>query len=321
MNNVIRSSIVLVSLCALPVLAGTPSGIYVEFYNASAPTNVAPDGWQTVPGFPCRHGPDANNDGIPDNGLGDPEPGLSSGSSVSIFNATGSTYRVFAVSPSSTNIGNVSISTSSSSASPTLFIGRPTSAFQGSGTLSAAGCNNLGSVSFGNGDPVLHGYILGTLTGSISMHRIRWFDFGTASSSGAGTISGNITHNPGAETGVGSCIGIFAKHVDSDSIITVNRSNISTFRVYDDFEGSFRTLNGANATTLDFQGDFDGANVDLDGSLTNLTVIGDATGFIEIDGDATNLRFEGHWGLCRLEAPRISTPLALPSQVTLLARS
>lgn len=76
---------VLVAFVAIPALAGSPSGIYVEFYNPTADFDVAPDGWQTVPGFPCRHGPDADNDGIPDNGLGDPEPGLSSGSPVTFM--------------------------------------------------------------------------------------------------------------------------------------------------------------------------------------------------------------------------------------------
>lgn len=287
---------VLVAFVAIPALAGSPSGIYVEFYNPTADFDVAPDGWQTVPGFPCRHGPDADNDGIPDNGLGDPEPGLSSGSPVNIYDATSVSYRVFAWT-SSLNIGNVYISTSSSGSSPTLYIGAPSTGFwSGALQIPTAGCTNLGGVSYGNGKPKVQGYILGTLTGSISAYELRRFDFGTSTSSGAGTISGNITHNPGAETSVPACNGIYAKHVDSGSVILANRSNISTIRVYDDFEGAIQTQNDADITTIDVQGDFVDGTLALDSDLTTLTVGGDATGSITVDGDVFSMTFDGHWG-------------------------
>lgn len=122
------------------------SGIYVEFYNPSAPYAVAPDGWQTVPGFPCRHGPDPDNDGIPSS-LGTTEPGLSSGSNVFLSSVNSVNYRIFAVNPDTTDIGNVTVS--GSSAVPTLFIGRP-SGFPIAtpfARLPAAGCRDLARIS------------------------------------------------------------------------------------------------------------------------------------------------------------------------------
>jgi hypothetical protein len=41
------------AICSLSMYANAQlSGIYVEFYNPTAPSTVAPDGWQTFPGYP-----------------------------------------------------------------------------------------------------------------------------------------------------------------------------------------------------------------------------------------------------------------------------
>jgi hypothetical protein len=48
----VLASIIIIILIAAPSQAQL-SGIYVEFYNPTAPFNVAPDGWQTVSGYPC----------------------------------------------------------------------------------------------------------------------------------------------------------------------------------------------------------------------------------------------------------------------------
>jgi len=67
------------------------SGIYVEYY-----TPTQNDQYSAVPDFPNRHAS---------------EPGLSSGSDIAITGAANTRrYRVFAVSPSVTDIGEVSIS-------------------------------------------------------------------------------------------------------------------------------------------------------------------------------------------------------------------
>lgn len=271
-----KLGVMLFSLCALSTLATAQiSGIYVEFFTAGG-------GWQALDTYPDRN----NN-----------EPGLPSGSNASISNATSHAYRVFAVSPTTTNIGNVHISTSSSSSDPTLFIGRPTTGFfPGANRLPTAACTNLGSVSFGNGKPKVHGFILGTMTGSISAYELSRFDFGTETSGGAGTISGNITHNPGAVAGVPASNGIFAKHVDQGSVILANRSDINTIRVYDDFEGAIHSQNTAGITTVEIQGKFKNGILNLDGNINFISVSGDSAGSISIDGDVQNMAFFGHWG-------------------------
>ena len=267
--------LVLCALCALSTLARAQvSGIYVEFYTLQ-------NGWQAFGNYPDRN----NN-----------EPGLSSGSNVSITNANSLAYRVFAVSDETTDIGNVYISASQGTISPKLYIGQAWDSFVSPFSKIPAGCRNLGGVSYGLGKPELHGQINGTLTGTISVYRIRRFDFGTDSSGGAGMISGNITHNPGAELGVGSCNGIYAKYIDSSSIIKANRSNLSILQVYNDFEGTVQSLNMADIGVVNVLGDYIGGTIDLNGDLGSITVTGDATGSIETDGDIQNITILGHWG-------------------------
>jgi len=64
--------------------AAQVSGIYVEYYSEQNPH----DGWVAVSGYPDRH---------------NSEPGLSSGSNVTINNAGTVPYRVFATSPTTTD--------------------------------------------------------------------------------------------------------------------------------------------------------------------------------------------------------------------------
>lgn len=173
-----RVLLLVVAIAAACVSAkGQLSGIYVEFYNPTAPYHVAPDGWQTVPNFPCRHGPDPDNDGIPSS-LGTPEPGLPSGSNISLTNVNSVNYRVFAVSPTTTDIGTISVSGGASV--PTLFIGEPAGGFPIASQfarLPVAGARNLGGLSYGLPKLRVQGFIHGTLTGSMSVHEIVRFDF------------------------------------------------------------------------------------------------------------------------------------------------
>lgn len=75
-------------------MAHAQSGIYVEWYSISNPF----DGWAAV-------GDTANRHAEP------PEPGLTSGSSVTITNAgSGVPSRIFATYPPNTDIGDISIS-------------------------------------------------------------------------------------------------------------------------------------------------------------------------------------------------------------------
>lgn len=271
------------------------SGIYVEYYDNLAPFDVAPDGWRTVPGFPCRHGPDANNDGIPDNGLGTPEPGLSSGSNIFLSNVNSVNYRVFAVSPSNTDIGAISVS--GSSTVPVLFVGRPAGFPNPSqfARLPVAGCRNLGSISYGAPKLVVQAYIEGTLTGSASVHNLVRFDLGTATS-GGGTVSGTITHNPSADGTVPESGGVFARQVSSTGVIRSYTSDIRVVQTYVDFEGSLQTFNGADVLSFLVDRDFIEGTVSVAGSLPALTINRHGSGLIDVDGNLGTGSVSGSWG-------------------------
>lgn len=150
--------------------SGQIQGIYAEFFSAVS-------GWLPVPGFP-----NANEF----------EPGLESGSSVSIFNANDVPYRIYAISPTTTDIGNIFISAASSAFRPRVFIGRgltfPSSATQ----LPVPGCRNIGAITHGTGRIRLQVNITGNINGPVTAHEIVRID-------ASGVVAGNITHDPDQE--------------------------------------------------------------------------------------------------------------------------
>ncbi|MCC7387820.1 MAG: hypothetical protein IT431_03540 [Phycisphaerales bacterium] len=87
----------LLALSVLTTAGYAQSGIYVEYWNGSA--------WVHAPNHPDRL-------------KNPPDPGYTSGSDIDIVNANNVTYRVFAVTPSSTDIGDISIDAPNNSVQP-----------------------------------------------------------------------------------------------------------------------------------------------------------------------------------------------------------
>lgn len=256
------------------------SGIYVEYYDLVT-------GWTAVSGFP-------NINASPT-----PNPGLPSGSSISLPATSGTNYRIYAVNPNTTDIGNISVSSGSGSGTATLFIGRPAGTSYPIATpflrLPAAGCRNLGRVQQSGVTLKVQGYIEGTLNNFITVREIVRFDFGTSTSSGTGTIAANISHNPSADPAVTQLGGIYAKRVAPGAVITSYNSDIRELRTYSDFEGTVQTTNGQDIQTLAIAGDFDGVAL-IDGNINSLIISGDGVGSITAGGNLVAGTISGHWG-------------------------
>lgn len=193
------------SISASSALA-QPSGIYVEFYSALNPF----DGWAAVPTYPNRH----NN-----------EPGLSSGSNVAIQNANIVPYRVFAVSPTTTDIGNITVS--GSSVQTTLYVGRPTGSppFPNiTQPLPAAGARNVGQIrELGTARVELQARVTGTMNGLVDVWRVARID--------ANTINAPIYHNAWLHSSAPTLGWIQASSMTSSGSIRSWLGNIGEVRI------------------------------------------------------------------------------------------
>ncbi len=88
-------------------------------------------------------------DDHPDRLAEPPEAGYLSGSDIKIVNANDVVYRVFAVTPSSTDIGNITINAANNSVQPRLLVGTFASRQEPLATqrLDAAGARDVKSIS------------------------------------------------------------------------------------------------------------------------------------------------------------------------------
>lgn len=161
----------LLGLCVLAASGHAQSGIYVEYWNGS--------GWVHVVGHPDRLD-------------SPPDPGYASGSDIDIVNATDVTYRVFAVSPSTTDIGDITINAPSNSVQPRLLVGRFNALTEPivSQRLDAAGCRDLSSISSNLGKIRVQAWVKADiLSGGIDTHEIVRLDVD-------GDVLGPISHRP-----------------------------------------------------------------------------------------------------------------------------
>jgi hypothetical protein len=248
----------------MSVLCGTTSlaqvsGIYVEFYHSSNPF----DGWAAVGNYPSRHG------GFPD---WEPEPGLPSGSSVQFTNSVaGRPYRVFATSPSTTDIGDITV-TSSSTAYLTVgrFIDRQTP--PATLPLDSAGARDLGSVSTTNGDKlVLQTYLLGDQVGSIAAWHIVRLDVD-------GALGDYVLHWGSQGSSTPAIEVIVAGSIGASATITANNGDI----------GAITASGDIDATIAALAGDIDGITSIAGGIAGDINAsgsIGDVKAAVNITGD------------------------------------
>ncbi|TVS01095.1 MAG: hypothetical protein EA423_10475 [Phycisphaerales bacterium] len=194
------------------------SGIYVEFYSALNPV----DGWAAVPGYPNRH----NN-----------EPGLSSGSNVSIQNANIVPYRVFAVSPTTTDIGNITVS--GSSVQTTLLVGRqhgPPILIPGI-ELPAAGARNVGQIrELGTARVELQARVTGSINGLVDTWQVVRID--------ANTINAPIYHNAWLHSSAPTLGWIRASSMTSSGSIRSWLGDIDVIEITGNSHGEIRSDSG-----------------------------------------------------------------------------
>lgn len=241
-------------------VAQSPSGIYVEYYLLSNPN----DGWAAVPGFPNRHGTPV-------------EPGLSSGSSITINNMSNAPHRVFAVSPSTTDIGSITLG--SSSVTTQLMIGAGFTQVTSLSQLPTAGARHIGDITSNVQRLSLQARVTGTMSGTISAYKIVRLD--------ANDISADISHNPGADTTAPSLDWIQVANSVSGTI-TSYKGDIGTVRVA--VGGSSGLLSGSvvastgSITTINVGGNITGdilAGTSANpGSISTVTAAGNITGLI-----------------------------------------
>lgn len=240
-------SVILLGVCSAQ---GQESGIYVEFWSPLNPV----DQWAAVPGFPNRHQTPV------------PQPGLASGSNITINNATVTPYRVFAVSPSTTDIGNITVNGSEVLA--VLFVGRPTGtppAPSSGGPLDAAGARNIGSITQGGIKLRVQARALEEIQGSVFAYEVVRLD--------AGTIKGNITHNPSADPAAPSLGWIQAVAIEPVTIRSL-RGNIGNVRATSDCSAFIHADIGTVSNVI-IGGDLLGDVRAITGSILNITVTGD----------------------------------------------
>lgn len=223
------------------------SGIYVELYHTSNPI----DNWAAVPGFPNRHATPT------------PEPGLTSGSNITINNANVTPCRIFAVSPSNTDIGDVVVN--GSNVQTTLFIGTGLTSPTKAAPLSSAGARHIGSIFEGNVRLRLQIRVTGETQETISVYEVVRMD--------AGTIAGDIDHNSGSLSPapeLGRIVANAASAVD----IRAFRGNMDFIDISGDSMAMVLADLG-NINTIQIGGDQLGSILAPQGSIFNLLVTGD----------------------------------------------
>lgn len=193
-----------------------------------------------------------------------------SGSDIDITNANSLTYRIFAVSPSSTDIGQVTINASSNSTQPSLLIGRFTFLTEptASQRLDAAGGRHLEGVTSNIGRVRLQLWVNGDVTEEIDVHEIVRADVD-------GDVLDSVSHRP--VSGLTPSLGLFRVLGNVDPAtggIVAFAGSIAEVRVFGDLTCDVIAIAGKIA------------KVDVDGD------IGTSTDPVEITAggttDATN---------------------------------
>ncbi len=222
------------------------SGIYVEFYS------FAQSRWVNVPDFP-------NRNAIP------PEPGRVSGSHISINNVNAVPYRVFAVNPTNTSIGSITMD-GTGGVVASLIVGRDF-IFPNSGSaLPTAGASSIGPIqSFGSAKIRLQASAEVSITGTISVYEVVRLD--------TPTLSGNVNHNPGADAAA-PILGRVQAGSMGNVLIRSFRGDIGTVRCTGTSQASVQADQG-NINFIDVDGNMTGSVGALTGSLFTLVVDGD----------------------------------------------
>ncbi|MFT5423320.1 MAG: hypothetical protein ACI89L_001097 [Phycisphaerales bacterium] len=216
------------------------SGIYVEFWN-----QPAGGGWDPVEGFP-------------DSSF---EAGWPSGSNITINDSGGLTYRVFAVSQSTTDIGTVTVS-GSSSLTPKLIIGSRSSFSTNPPVLQRfvpsdfPGCRNFGGIVELGVDLTAQVDITGNLTGDIDVHELIRVE-------ATGSIGGSLFHNRSGDSGAGAMGPIIGSSITAASIRSF-KGNIDEVRAT---SGSITSAIRADAGDIVLV-KTEGANATITGAIT-----------------------------------------------------
>lgn len=228
------------------------SGIYVEYYSEQNPL----DGWAAVSGYPARH----SN-----------EPGLPSGSDVTISNAGTVPYRVFATSPTTTDIGNITISASSGTQPVFLTVGRFTdSTTKPTPTrrLDVAGGRDIGRIRAPLGRAEIQARALQDLADWIQAWRVVRLD-------ADGTLLGDVDHNDGA---------------DQAPVLAV-------IDVYDIATGVSIVSYGGAIGSIATTGDCGGAIATMSGSIDSLSIGGGLFAPVDAGGAILSIAVSGDIGV------------------------
>lgn len=220
-----------------------PSGIYAEWYSVSNPA----DGWAAVPGFPNRHGGQA---------------GLLSGSHVTINNANAVPYRIFAVSPTTTSIGNITVN--GTGVLTTLIVGTGVIFPNPGSALPEAGATNIGTISNGGTARVnLQVRALGDIS-TVNVYKVTRID--------ADELLGNVSHNGDATTA--PSLDTIEVRTTSSVLIRAYKGNIGTVRTAGACAATIEALIGT-VEFVDIAGAMTGSVLAPQGSIFNVDVGGD----------------------------------------------
>ncbi len=222
------------------------SGIYVEFYSSTQGR------WVNVPNFP-------NRNAMP------PEPGYPSGSNILISNVNAVTYRVFAVNPTNTSIGSITMD-GAGGVVASLIVGRDFISPNPGAALPTAGASSIGSIqSLGTAKTRLQARAEVTINGPISVYEVVRLD--------TPTLNGNVFHNPGADAAAPT-LGWIQAGTMNNVFIRSFRGNIDTVRCTGNSAASVQADQG-NINFIDVDGNMTGSVGALTGSLFTLVVDGD----------------------------------------------
>jgi len=231
-----------VSLCATSNANADVSGIYVEVHDGS--------GWVAVDGFADRS---------------QGQSGLVSGSAIPLTTDGDAFYRIYAIAPATTDIGNITQDDHTGTGTPTILIGEAPLPVFSRTTPVPHGGRHLTSLT-GAFDRKVQYEIYGDITGAVSASEL-------GRCGAAGTVSGSIIHNVHNAASPPVCGDLFTETVSSTGLVESRGADIPLFDVDVDLAGTLRATGGGNILEVSGDGVITGTIVSTEGKIGSIELL------------------------------------------------
>jgi len=223
-------------------VGASESGIYVEVRDGSD--------WVAADGFADRS---------------QGQSGLVSGSDIPLTTAGDAVYRIYAIIPATTDIGDITLDREGETGTPTILIGEAPSPVFSLTTQLNQGCRHLSSLT-GAFDRRVQFEIYGDITGTVSASEL-------GRCGAAGTVSGSIIHNFLDAATPPVCGDLYTETVSSTGLVESRGADIPFFDVDVDLAGTLRATGGGDILLVSGDGVITGTIVSTDGFIGSIVLL------------------------------------------------